>query len=180
MRKENIQNYSEYRDQLVQKNKTASFRKAVDEIEEEIRIQVPRNAVNGTSSIEMPHKITLKDMPINAILATFDEGIALLQSLYTAHANKTMDHLIHRGNGLDYLTILYRTVTQQQQQQMYLRILTEFANNQKKYFENPKVSCFYFSCLRHIEIIHIIRQSMFTILYILSPARKFVLDNNPA
>lgn len=160
LRRENIRSYAEYKDQLVQKNSTTSFRKAVNEIEEEIRNHVPRNVVNEIeeeTQNQMPHKMTLKDVPINEIIATFDEGIPLLESLYTAHANITMDRLIHRGNGLDYLTILYRTVTQQQQQRMYLQILTKFTINQKKYFENPNVSCFLFSCLHYFEIIYIIR-----------------------
>lgn len=89
--------------------------------------------------IKMFHRITLKDTPIDAIMATFEEGTPSIEALYSTHA-KTLDRLINRGNGLDYLTILYRTLTSNQQQQMYLRILKKFAKDEKKYIENPIVS----------------------------------------
>lgn len=95
----------------------------------------------------MSNRITLKDMSIEALIDTFDEGVPLMETLYSAHA-KTLDRLIIKGNGLDYLTILYRTLTPCQQQKMYLRILKKFTNDQKKYIENPIVSFF----LHHFEI----------------------------
>lgn len=161
MPKENIRNYSEFKDELVQKNKTATFRKAVSEIDDEMRMKESRNQLSETNEnriqllrnvsndivhevqIQTPEKITLKDMPITAIIATFEEGYPLLESLYSSLANSMADRFL-QGNGLDYLTILYRTVSSNQQHQMYGRMLEKFTKNQREYIENPTVRNFSF------------------------------------
>lgn len=84
------------------------------------------------------NEITLKNMAINTILGTFDENFVLIKSIFESRAN--VPNRFNEGNGLDYLTILYRAVTMEQQQQMYLRIVQQFAKDEQKYFDNPIVS----------------------------------------
>lgn len=76
-------------------------------------------------------------MPIEDIVATFDEHIPLLESLYTSRS--TVLDRFNNGNGLDYLTILYQTLTPEQQK-MFLRIVNKFTKNEKEYIQNPIVS----------------------------------------
>lgn len=98
---------------------------AIKEIEEEI---------NRETSVE----ITLKLMPIDEILSTFDEHFQLLKNIFETRA-KVLDRF-NQGNGLNYLTILFRTLTQDQQQQMYLRIVRKFSKDERKYTQNPMVN----------------------------------------
>lgn len=77
-------------------------------------------------------------MPINSILYTYDENIQLLKSIYESKAN--VPDRFNKGNGLDYLTILFRVVTSEQQQQMYTKILQQFVKDERKYIGNPTVS----------------------------------------
>lgn len=123
--KQNIFDYSEFKTEFEMKNRTKSFRTAIQEIE---------NEVNSKPNEE----ITLKNMAIDLILTTFDESIPVLEPIYKSRAN--IPNRFNNGNGLDYLTILYRTVTSEQQQQMYLKIVQHFAVDEKKYIENPTVS----------------------------------------
>lgn len=114
----------EFKDQFQNKNKTLRFKKAVEEIEEAIRSATP--------------KVCLKHMSIDAILCTLEENISTLETLYKSRAN-ILDRL-NQGNGLDYLTILHRTLTSEQQQQMYLQIVDKFAEDKKTYKGNRIVS----------------------------------------
>lgn len=120
-----MHNYSEFKNQFSHKNKTASFQLAIKEIEEEI-------------SRETSEEITLKLMPTDEILSTFDEHFQLLTNIFESRS-KLLDRF-NVGNGLDYLTILHRTLTQNQQQQMYVQIMRTFSTSEREYFRNPKVN----------------------------------------
>lgn len=123
--KRNIHNYSEFKNQFSNKNKTASFQIAIKEIEEEIS--------RGTSE-----EITLKLLSTDQILSTFDEHFQLLKNVFKSRA-KVLDRF-NVGNGLDYLTILHRTLTQEQQHQMYIRIIRTFPKDEKSYMQNQVVN----------------------------------------
>lgn len=101
--KQNINDYSEFKDRFRNKNKTSCFQKAVEEIEEALRPFI--------------NKLCLKEMSIDTILCTWEENSSMLKALYESRAN-TLD-ILNRGNGMDYLTILHRILTSEQQQQMY-------------------------------------------------------------
>lgn len=122
--KQNIFDYLRFKSEFSTKNRTKNFRKAIYEIENEIN--------------DEKKEITLKNIAINVILNTFEENIPLLKSIYKSRAN--IPNRFNNGNGLDYLTILHRTVTSEQQQQMYLKIIQYFAEDERKYIENPTVS----------------------------------------
>lgn len=123
--KENVFNYLQFKSQFANKNRTTNFRRAIKEIEVEL-------------SHKTKNEITLKNMAINSILSTFDENIPLLKSIYKIRAN--IPNRFNKDNELDYLTILYRTVTPEQQHQMYMKIVQQFTGDERKYIENPTVS----------------------------------------
>lgn len=154
--KENVNNYSEYKERFVHKNKTIHFRNAITEIENEM-------------SLESSNPLTLKNYSTDDIVATFDENVSLIKCLYDSHLN-TLDRLID-GNGMDYLTVLFRIVTTAQQHKMHSRILQNFTKSEKAYMENPNVSIFIslilFRCFDFIDLI----------LISFSVARKPFLDN---
>lgn len=119
--KQNIYSYLEFKSKFVHKNKTSNFQKAIKEIE---------NDMNHAN------EISLKGMSMNSILSTFEENVPSLKSIYDTRATK-----LNRFNeGNNFLTILHRTVTSEQQQHMYTRIRHEFAEDERKYMENPTVS----------------------------------------
>lgn len=101
------------------------FQTAMGEIEEEM-------------GDKTKNEITLKNMSIHTILSTFDENIPSLQSIYDSKAN--IPNRFNKGTELDYLTILYRTVTMQQQHEMYQKLIKQFTEDEKKYSENPTVN----------------------------------------
>lgn len=115
--------YLQFKKQFETRNRTKSFRSAIKEIEDEID-----NRKNG---------ITLKEMTIEWILSTFDENIPLLKPIFESRLN--ILNRFNVGNGLDYLTILHRTVTPVQQQKMYLKMIQRFFKDEQKYFEKLTV-----------------------------------------
>lgn len=116
-----IYNYSEFKAEFEHKNKRRTFKDAIKEIE---------------IDMNLPKEISLKNIAIDPILETFEENVHALKSIYDARAN-----ILNRLNeGSDYLTILHRTLTSEQQQKMYTRIRNEFAKDERKYIENPTVS----------------------------------------
>lgn len=72
-------------------------------------------------------------MSINDLLKTFDVHAEKLRSLFDTRRVKS-DRL-NRGNGYDYLTVLTRVATSEQQQKMYTH-MTEAFNIQNLYYEN--------------------------------------------
>lgn len=119
----------EEREELSTKNKTSKFKQAIKEIESDIQ---ERNNVDSNETFTGP--ITLKDVPIDELIATFKDHEEKLRVIFSERRQKS-DHL-NRGNGFDYLTVLWRTVEIEQQQHMYKYVRDDFTNN---YFENPNV-----------------------------------------
>lgn len=122
-----MKDYLEFKSQFVHKNKSSSFRRGVDEIEEAMRLERNHSEI-----------ITLKNMSDDAILATFEETRTLLENLFVSRIN--ISDRLNIGNGLDYLTILFRIVTSDQQQKMYAQIVKQFSKDEMKYTGNRIVS----------------------------------------
>lgn len=108
------------------------FKNAIKEIDELVKKE------NESKREQNTEKITLKDMTIAELLATFDENQIELQDLFDRRRG-ILDRLNY-GNGYDFLTVLSRTLTSEQQQQMFGRIGTVFTGDFKKYIQNPKVN----------------------------------------
>lgn len=123
-----MKNYSEFKQQFACKNKTKSFRRAIEEIEEAINIE------------KKTIRITLKNIPIEDIISTFTEHFALMENIFTSRS-KVLDRF-NSGYGLDYcsITILYLILTPEQQQHMFLRIVQAFTRSESEYIQNPIVS----------------------------------------
>lgn len=123
---ENLKDYSEYKQIFETKNKTKSFRRAIEEIEKAIE--------------NNPSHITLENTSIASILSTFDENFSLMESIFTSRS-KVLDRF-NNGHGLDYcsITILCRLLSSEQQKQMFFRIVQAFTKNQNEYIRNPIVS----------------------------------------
>lgn len=92
--------------------------------------------VNDTKKDE--RKITLKDEPISDLLLTFDDNKMSLQSIFDQRKNQLYRH--NYGNGYDFLTVLSRTLTSDQQKEMYWRLCAAFVGDSRKYIQNPMVS----------------------------------------
>ena len=90
--------------------------------------------LNHNTKIE----ITLKNEAMSSILSTFEENVSKLKSIYEIKA-KIPNRFIN-GNGMDYLTILCRIVTMEQQHQMYQKLIQEFTEDGEKYSNNRTVS----------------------------------------
>lgn len=135
--KENVFDYIQFKNRFLNKNHTKSFQRAIKEIENELYHQTN-------------DEITLKNVSMNSILKTFDENIALLKPIFESRVN--VPNRFNVGNGMDYLTILYRTVTSEQQQQMYIKIVQQFTKDERKYFDSPTVNFqtnFFFKLFRN-------------------------------
>lgn len=115
------------------KNRTPIFKKAIEEIEEVLR----EESTPGNISIEKK-KITLKNVEISELLSTFIENETVLRTIFNQRRSD-VDRFIS-GNGYDFLTVLYRTLTSSQQQALYCRICEYFMGDIKKYIRNPTVS----------------------------------------
>lgn len=105
------------------KNKTPLFIEAIKEIEEDI-------AHSG--------KITLKDVAVDGLLATFNDSKTVLQDLFDKRRGK-LDRFNY-GNGLDFLTILSRTVSEDQKTKMYRHLCTCLTGSFEWYIQNANVS----------------------------------------
>lgn len=123
--------YLENKEKLGAKSKTGQFKRAISEIEAMIDEQKDLD-LNEFESQDGP--TTLEGMPVHEIIETFNENEESLGKIF-GERRHIMDHF-NRGNGLDYLTILFRTVTSEQQQKMYTRIRDTFTKN---YLEHPIV-----------------------------------------
>lgn len=123
----NLKDYMVYKNVFSSKNHQKSFKLAIQEIESEIQGQ--------------NISITIKDIPQDELLATFQDHKKKLLDIFNQRRNR-LDHF-NIGNGFDYLTVLYQTVTSEQQQQMYGRIRDVFGQNKKftkNYYDKPIVS----------------------------------------
>lgn len=96
-------------------------------------------AINQQKSemIESEQLMTLKEEPISQILCTFDQNKKMLEDIFNLRRHNLDKFNI--GNGMDYLTILWRTVTSEQQKAMYWRMIDAFMEDRGKYIGNPMV-----------------------------------------
>lgn len=133
----NIYEYSGNKENFAGKNKTATFKKAIEEINYEYS-SMTKNMDLQTNEQNTRKKITLTDIPVAELLATFDSNKIKLEIIFNYHRSK-LDRFI-RGNGYDFLTVLSRIVTSEQQQAMYVKICNIFMKNFEKYIQNPIVS----------------------------------------
>lgn len=115
------------------KNKTVAFKNATSEIEQEIERKNTNSSENKTIG-----KISLKNVPIDELLGTFDDNKTVLQNLFEERRNK-LDRFNY-GNGFDFLTVLPRVLDEEQKKMMYQQICTAFMENFEKYIGNPLVS----------------------------------------
>lgn len=118
--KEKTCNYLENRETFRVKNKSKIFKLAIQQIE--LAINSPLGP------------ITLKGVPIGELLSTFREHEKWLRAIFMERRNK-MDHL-NKGNGYDFITVLYRVLEGNDQKRMYECIRDCFAEN---YYDNPNV-----------------------------------------
>lgn len=115
------------------KNKTKIFKQALDEAKSEMSVE-SRNSVDATPL----NTITLKNETIQQILHSFDENKHFLESIF--NDRKATLNRFNVGNGYDFLTILWRVVSTEQQQAMYSHILNYFTHDEREYIQDPKVS----------------------------------------
>lgn len=113
------------------KNKSKAFKIAIKEIEEEIEKEIA-----NFSSIE---KITLKEVSVDEILATFDGNKMALQNVFD-HRRNTLDRFNYGCKDFDFLTVLERTLVEDQKTKMYKQICVAFMGSVEKYIQNPIVS----------------------------------------
>lgn len=116
------------------KNTRITFKNAIHEADLAI---TPNQENLSTISSNSMTKITLKNMEIGTLLATFSENQAMLESLFEDRRYK-LDRL-NSGNGYNFLTVLSRMVTSKQQTEMYQRIRDSFVKDTEKYIGNPMV-----------------------------------------
>lgn len=131
-----ISDYLEGKQRFAAKNKTVSFQKAIEEIEQAIREQEVEKTLTHVFD-QLNDELTLKNVPIDDIMNTFTDNKPLLQSIFEQRRFK-LDRF-NVGNGYDYLTVLWRVVTSEQQKTMYSTILSAFIVDVENY--GGYVSC---------------------------------------
>lgn len=132
---DDISDYVQNKGNFAQKNKTSKFQTAVQEADDAIKEQTAHSSMMELQTVK---KITLKNVAIDELLATFYQHKTTLQTIFDQRRSK--QDRFNYGNGLDFLTILSRLVTPEQQAPMYKCICRAFVTNQRKYLENPTVS----------------------------------------
>lgn len=78
-------------------------------------------------------KITLKSMDVKDLLKTFEENEAALRSIF--NERRTNLDRFNYGIGYDFLTVLSRIVTPEQQKQMFSFMCEALAG--EKYYDRP-------------------------------------------
>lgn len=131
-----IYDYLENKEKFCVKNNTPIFKKAVKEIEgvlEEENLKEISNAIE--------EKITLKNVAHEVLVSSYGEHETVLRTIFDQRRHQ-LDRFNY-GNDYDYLTVLSRTLTSEQQQVMFLEICANFMGNAVKYMQNPIVSSIY-------------------------------------
>lgn len=141
----NIHDYVQHKDKFVSKNKSKKFQEAIEEANQEVLKQQSTliqttNAANdeetkigAESDTSSKSKITLKTMESQDLLATFEENEKSLRSIFNAR-RKQLDRF-NNGMGYDFLTVLSRISTSEQQKEMYSHMCEAIVG--KSYYENP-------------------------------------------
>lgn len=141
-------------EEFSKKNTTKPFTRAIEEA---------KSAMSAESKDVLPKAITLKTESIQQILDSFDENRCLLERLFNERKHKL--NRFNNGNGYDYLTVLWRVVSTEQQTSMNKRIFEYFIEDKEEYIQNPKVSML-LNCARFRKL----NEHIFTV-------RKFILVN---
>lgn len=134
-----IYDYMQNKDKFCSKNKTKKFRDAIEEANQAIsKVQKQSNekkeADTVASNTSQLHKVTLKSMDIDDLLKTFESNERNLRILFDERRYK-LDRFNY-GQDYDFLTVLSRIATPEQQKKMWGHISDEFAG--KNYIENLK------------------------------------------
>lgn len=125
------------------------FKEAVEEANEAISKQISMhpNSINQNdtvASISSPIlKVTLKQMTIDDLLKTFKDNEENLRLIFDERRRK-LDRFNY-GNGYDFLTVLSRIATSEQQKQMWSYISDAFAG--KNYIDNLKYENLFWTIL---------------------------------
>lgn len=140
-------NYVQFKDKFASKNKSKQFKEAIEEANEAVlkatQPQLDIQTKNGVNDEEAKKsdeddtaticKMTLKTVNVNELLSTFDENEPALRSIFNERRMK-LDRLNY-GMGYDFLNILYRIATTEQQKELYPHMCEAIAG--KNYFVNP-------------------------------------------
>lgn len=111
--------------------------KEVDETILSLNLNNPKNS-DGANTVEPPLvEISLKNVSVNDIILTLDENQQMLQNIFDASRTQC-DRFIR--SSLDYLTILYQTVTEEQKKAMYKCIIDSFVKEKNEYIHHLSVS----------------------------------------
>lgn len=137
VKSEEIYDYVQYRHEFSSKNSRKIFQEAVQQADQAImkEAQQQQPCKSSTSheaaAVENFEKITLKARSIDYLLKTFDDNEADLRILFDERRRR-LDRFNH-GNGYDFLTVLSRIATSEQQQQMYCRMTDAFGIKNLQY-----------------------------------------------
>lgn len=99
-------------------------------------------------------KITLKAIPIDDLLSTFEDNEAELRRVFDGRRGQ-LDRFNY-GNGYDFLRVLSRIATSEQQQKMYCKITVEIAG--EKYFDKLNYENLFWTILLPEWLIAILAQ----------------------
>lgn len=151
---ENIHEYIQNRSQFMTKNKSKKFQEAISQADKEIEKenQKRNNDSTSTESVESANrnhqndvsmtceaeaaawdKLSLKTMAIDDLLKTFNHHEVYIRTLFETRRIKS--DRFNCGNGYDYLLVLSRLATSEQQKKMYTH-MTEAFGIENLFYEN--------------------------------------------
>lgn len=132
-----------------------NFKQAIKEIEEAILEEktvnisavahepVAHESNTHEPAIHVPeqliNQLTLKTTPISEIIITFNESKAFLREIFNQRRS-ILDRFNYGGIGYDFLTVLWRIVTPEQQKAMYSTLMKEFIEDEREYIGSLIVS----------------------------------------
>lgn len=154
---ENIYDYIQNKSKFCSKNRSNDFLIAIEEAEEAVneaneQLEQPSTTVqhdsqNMAAVINSPsinvRNITVKTMDVKDLLRTFEENEATLRSIFNERRTK-LDRFNY-GMGYDFLTVLSRIATPEQQKKMFSCICEAFAG--KEYYKHPIYENLFWSIL---------------------------------
>lgn len=140
---ENMYDYVQNKNKFGSKNRSETFLVAIKEADEAVDkanqiakqdTMIQHDPQNMAGSISSPSgKITVKTLNLKDLLETFKENEATLRSIFNERRTKL--ERFNYGAGYDFLTVLSRTATPEQQKQMYSYMCEALAG--KKYYDRP-------------------------------------------
>lgn len=137
IKSEDIYDYVLYRHEFSNRNGRRTFQEAVHQADEAITMEAKVQQSHESSTpdeaaaMESFEKISLQAVPTDLILDTFDEHEADLRTLFDER--RTQLDRFNYGNGYDFLTVLSRIATSEQQQKMYCRMADAFSVKHLQY-----------------------------------------------